>query len=76
MAAADRRAAFADHRVEMVWQIIDEFMRIGPREGALDLVLGRMRANDGQILSDGGAENKWVLWHNTKVATEIRPFDV
>ena len=51
LAARERDAALADHRVVAVRQLLDELVRLREPRGALDVLVGRVRRAEGDVLA-------------------------
>ena len=66
LAAAEPEAPLAHQCVVAVVQALDEARRLGSLAGRFDLVLGCSRGGDGDVLGDGGIEEKSVLAHHSE----------
>ncbi len=64
LTAGEGRAALADDGVVALRLTDDELVRVGQAAGALDLLVGRLRPADPQVLADRAVEQHALLEHH------------
>ncbi len=72
LAAGERDAALADHRVVSVGQLLDELVRLGEPRGRDQLLLGRLGAAEREVLAHGRREEERVLGDHADLAPQAR----
>src|SRR6185503_9404286 len=75
LAAGEHASAFADARLESVRILLDELQRLGARGSDANVLVGRLRAADAQILRDRAVEQQNLLEHHADVPAERRKLD-